>query len=134
MTKPTARERVRTALEAVVAGNSPRHAFEGVIAQMIATNVLTQNDARAELEAAVEDGTLPPESLRRLGLDNGAATQPFTDIENTGDATPRRNEAQTQVRLFASPVGGADVPPMFAQPSPVDTDSVWVEPNSLAAN
>lgn len=101
---------------------------------MIATNVLTQNDARAELEAAVEDGTLPPESLRRLGLDNGAATQPFTDIENTGDATPRRNEDQTQVRLFASPVGGADVPPMFAQPSPVDTDSVWVEPNSLAAN
>jgi TonB family protein len=138
MTSPTAHERVRSALDAIVSGKSSPLAFDGFIADMIASRVLTRSDARVELEAAVRDGTIPPDCLRRLGLDNGEATH--FSVARTGDAPRGRHEDQTQVRVFAvSPVAaepspvGEDALPMFARPAPVETDSVWIEPGSAAA-
>ena len=51
-------------------GHTPLPTFESLIAEMMAAKALTSAEARAELEEAVKDGTLKPESLRRLGLLN----------------------------------------------------------------
>ena len=143
MTNPTAHERVRSALESVVSGDSPPQAFEGFIAEMIAARALTPNDARIELEAAVRNGTLPPDSLRRLGLDNAPpATQPYgsaaMSAAKSDDSLRRRRDDQTHVRVFSAAPLAAKTPPgglkgsspMFARPSSVD--SVAIEPESVS--
>lgn len=64
----SAQSEVRSALAAYLEGVTPLPEFEQSVARLLAVRVSSRGVVHSELKAAVADGTLPPESLRRLGL------------------------------------------------------------------
>ena len=64
----SAQAEVRSALAAYIEGITPLPVFEQNVARLLAGRNASRGEVHSELQAAVADGTLPPESLRRLGL------------------------------------------------------------------
>jgi len=64
----SAQTEVRSALAAYIEGSTPLQVFEQSVARLLAGRGSVRGIVHSELKAAVADGTLPPESLRRLGL------------------------------------------------------------------
>jgi len=130
MDNPPELDRIRAALAEMVAGNIQLAEFEQLIAAAIAAGSLTSPGVRRALESAVVDGTLKLETLRRLGVDerDDAATifRPARGASLKAD----QGGGETVLR----PVAAAVSRMTQSTPAAGDTESTWVEPDSLAAS
>jgi TonB family protein len=115
----SAQTEVRSALAAYVEGSTPLQVFEQSVARLLAGRNSARSEVHEELEAAVADGTLPRESLRRLGLvdaspanaaeiPNSDEKQP--DMRPRGRNAPRNREAARDQRASRSPTSAKRTP------------------------
>jgi TonB family protein len=123
----SAQTEVRSALAAYVEGVTPLREFEQSVAQLLVGRRSARGIVHSELKAAVADGTLPPESLRRLGLvDYPDANEADNRDARVRDGRPRAsNAARGRGAGPSKPRGRAAAPPPPSE-SP-DTASDWLE-------
>jgi TonB family protein len=132
----SAQAEVRSALAAYLGGMTPLPEFEQSVARLLVGRLSARRIVHSELKAAVADGTLPPESLRRLGF---VDSSPATEMEST-ELDPRLDDDRPSPRNSARDAGEAvrpavKAPVRTAAPAPaesVDTASDWMESRRAA--
>ncbi len=103
---------MRLALADFIGGATPLPAFEESIAKVLAAQGSGRGEVQAELQAAVNDGTLPPESLRRLGLIGPAVGVPDDPAVSPGPRpVPPAAIAPTEARAAAPPSPNRHIKP-----------------------
>lgn len=129
MENPPEIYRMRSVLAALIAGNIQHSEFERLISTMIAAGSLTRADVRRELNAAMAKGVLRTDSLHRLCLNEPAASPTVFRPPSEPGSKQNRNGGDTIIR---PPTASS----RLLQPTPpvAETESDWVDPDSLAAS
>ena len=118
----TAQAAVRSALADYLGGVTPLPVFEESVARLLVGRLSARRIVHSELSAAVADGTLPPESLRRLGL-----VDPGTEWESPEhNPPPVDNRFSTNATEIVKPAVKAPARASTAAPS-IDTASEWTD-------
>ena len=114
----TAQSEVRSALAAYTDGLTPLPVFEQSVARLLAGRTAIRMIVHTELSAAVADGTLPPESLHRLGLvsapvapvpDNHTPEPPNKSNRPRARRAPRSDDgAKLRGRRHSTPLDSPD--------------------------
>ncbi len=130
MDNPPEIYRMRSVLAALIAGNIQHSEFEQLISAMIAAGSLTRADVRRELNAAMAKGVLRSDSLHRLCLNEPAA--PPTVFRPTSPSASKQNR-NTGDTIIRPPTASPSREIQSTLPL-ADTESNWVDPDSLAAS
>jgi formylglycine-generating enzyme required for sulfatase activity len=114
LTQAPGADRVRDALAALKDGKAQLQDVEALIAALIEAGAVSRTDALGVLEAAVREGTLTPETLRRLELDAGDSSR--TRYRAPEAATQRKRDVTTDPNLTtahggSTAIGGGTIEP-----------------------
>lgn len=129
MENPPEIYRMRSVLAALIAGNIQHSEFERLISGMIAAGTLTRADVRRELNAAMAKGVLRTDALHRLCLNEPGASPTVFRPPSAPASKQNRNSGDTIIR----PPTASPSRVNQSTPSTAETESDWVDPNSLTA-